>query len=219
MTSWLGFVFQSAPWLWKILLAAMFPLWAVRVWRIWPLAGGWAQSYGWRQAVGIKPPRLLELADKRIGERIFIKVGDPGKKVQFTTCHELTHAFTAHLHLPTWFKEGLAMVMVDKFSGQPTVQPETLAALESSTDKHRSGSRQAIRVGKEDAMVYLYVRGYWLTRYIEETRPGLVKELLSHRSRPDALERRIAAAYEKEPDAFWEEIESELVSYFRQEVS
>ena len=43
MTSWFGFVFRSAPWLWKVLLAVTMPLWAFRAKKTWPLAGGWEQ--------------------------------------------------------------------------------------------------------------------------------------------------------------------------------
>ncbi|MDY0020657.1 MAG: hypothetical protein RBT47_11725, partial [Anaerolineae bacterium] len=91
MTSWLDFAFRSAPWLWKMLLALTLPLWAFRIRKLWPLAGGWAQSYGRRRTVGVKPPRLLQLADRRMGERIFIEEGTLDEKVQRITCHELTH--------------------------------------------------------------------------------------------------------------------------------
>ena len=216
MTSWLGFMFRSAPWPWKVLLAVTLPLWAFRAKKIWPLAGGWEQRFGQRRAVGVKPPRLLRLADRRIGERIFVREENVGEKVQSITCHELTHAFTSHLQLPTWLKEGLAMVMVDRFFEKPTVRSETLEVLERSSDKNSLGGRQKLRVGDEDALVYLYARGYWLTRYIEETRPGLLKDLLSLRCQHDELEGKIAIAYGKRLGEFWEGIDRELVSHFKQ---
>jgi len=216
MTSWTGFVFQSAPWPWKILMAVTMPLWGIRARKTWSLAGGWSQRYGRRLAVGIKPPRLLQLADRRIGDRIFIKEGNIDAKVQSITCHELTHAFTAHLRLPTWLNEGLAMVMVDRFFGKPTVQSETLAGFNRPVDKHSPGGYQKLRIDDEDALVYTYTRGYWLTRYIEETRPGLLKELLSRRFQVDELESRIATAYEKRLEEFWDEIYGMIVTHFKQ---
>ena len=218
MTSWLGFMFRSAPWPWKVLLAATIPLWAFRARKLWPLAGGWAQRYGQRRAVGVKPPRLLQLADRRIGDRIFVREEDAGRKVQNITCHELTHAFTSHLHLPTWLNEGLAMVMVDKFAGKPTVRYDSLDVLERSSDKDSVGGRQKLRVGDEDALVYRYVHGYWLTRYIEETRPGLLKELLSRRWQHDELEGKIATAYGKRQEGFWGEMDKDLISHFKQKI-
>jgi hypothetical protein len=215
MTSWLDFVFRSAPWRWKVLLALTLPLWAPRARQTWSLAGGWEQRYGQRRAVGVKPPRVLQLADRGIGNRFFVKEAHLGEKVQHITCHELTHAFTSHLPLPTWLKEGLAMVTVDKFVGKPTVQYRTLQVLARAPGKHSPGGRQKLRVGEEEALVELYARGYWLTRYVEETRPGLLKTLLSQRRRPDDLESGIAAAYGKSLGEFWDGIDRETVSYFQ----
>ena len=41
MTSWLGFVFQSAPWPWRILLGATIPFWCFRARRTWPYSAAW----------------------------------------------------------------------------------------------------------------------------------------------------------------------------------
>lgn len=94
MTSLLQFVFHSAPWSWRILLAGTLPLWAWRARKLWGIAGGFHQSFGRRRAVGIKPPRLIRQADRGIGERIFVPAEqqDMGRKVLHNTCHELTHA-------------------------------------------------------------------------------------------------------------------------------
>ena len=59
MTSWLGFVFQSAPWPWRILLGATLPFWGFRARRTWPYSAAWTQRYGRRVAIGVKPPRLF----------------------------------------------------------------------------------------------------------------------------------------------------------------
>jgi hypothetical protein len=214
MTSWLDFAFRSAPWPWKVLLALTLPLWAFRIRKLWPLAGGWAQSYGRRRAVGVKPPRLLQLADRRMGERIFIEEGTLDEKVQRITCHELTHAFTSHLRLPPWLQEGLAMVMVDRCFERPTVRPETLALLDPSPGRQSTRGDQKLRIEDEGASITLYARGYWLTRYLEETRPGLLKELLARRYRQDELEGQIASAYGKRPEEFWGEVDGVLSSHF-----
>jgi hypothetical protein len=215
MTSWIGFMFHSAPWPWKVLLVVTLPLWANRVKKVWLLAGGWEQRFGQRRAVGVKPPRILQLADKRIGDRFFVSRENVDERVQSITCHELTHAFTSHLELPTWLKEGLAMVMVDKYFEEPTVRYETLEMLERPSDKHSTGGRQKLKIEDEEAMVDLYARGYWLTRYIEETQPGLLKGLLSRRYHHDELESKIAAAYGKRIEEFWGEIDEVLYSHFK----
>jgi len=86
MTSWLHFVFHSSPWPWRILLGISMPLWYYRVKKTWPFAGGWAQRYGKRRAVGIKPPRLIQQADRAMGELIFIQEADISEKMQHVTC-------------------------------------------------------------------------------------------------------------------------------------
>jgi hypothetical protein len=214
MTSWSRFVFQSAPWGRKILFAVLLPFWALRAKRLWPYAGGWVRSYGERVTVGLKPPRLVQLGDSSIGKRIFIPVQDVQEKVQFNTCHELVHAFTDHLRLPVWLHEGLAMVTVDRFAERRTVRPETLEVVARWSERAGPGGIEELHLGDPDAVVYLYVRGYWLTRYIEETRPGLLKGLLTRSRRSisrDELESEIAAAYGKGREEFWGGIDGELL--------
>jgi hypothetical protein len=64
--------------------------------------------------------------------------------------------------------------------------------------------------------VDLYVRGYWLTRYLDETQPGLLKDFLSKRYQYDEFEREIATAAGKGLEGFWGEIDEVLVSHFNQ---
>jgi hypothetical protein len=214
MTSWPQFLFHSAPWHWRILLGLSVPLWYGKVNRLWKLAGGWQQQYGRRRAVGVKPPRIRQLADTSIGKRIFIQEDDADKKVRRTTCHELTHAYTAHLRLPMWLNEGIAMVTVDRLAGQPTVQPETVHVLKAASQGAASqGYRQVLR-SDADTMVYQVVRGYWLTRYIEDTRPDLLRGLLQQRQPQKVLESKVAAAYEMEMEGFWSGIDSIVASHF-----
>jgi hypothetical protein len=217
MTSWLRFIFQSAPWHWRIILAATVPLWYLRIKRLWMYAGGWTQRFGNRRVIGIKPARLVEIADRSIGERIFVKESDMREKLKQITCHELTHAFTAHLKLPMWLNEGLAMIAVDKFSKRQTVKEETIQLLEGASFDSSPGRYQKLSVQRQDEMVYHSVRGYWLSRYIEDTRPGLIKNILSKRYSQIALEGEVAAAYGMDLEEFWRKIDGVMVSHFRGE--
>jgi len=212
MTSWAAPIFHAASWPWKILMGINLPLWGWRARRLWRVAGGWAQPLGRRRLVGVKPPRLIRASDSGLGARIFVPEPDMARKAEQITCHELTHAATAHLKLPSWLNEGLAMLTVDRFVGSPTVQPETAAALAHAPDLSRSR-----RLPQDpDALVYVYVRGYWLTRYFEETQPGLLKSLLTQRHAPAELENRIAAAYGIEQATFWRDLDKTVAAYFEQ---
>lgn len=216
MTSWRQFLFHAAPRSWKIILAIYTPLMKNRFDTLWEYAGGWEQQFGKRHTFGVKPPHLLETADKSIGERIFAKEEDIDAKVQQNTCHELTHAFSSHLKLPMWLKEGLAMVSVDKYAGKPTIQSETLDTLaNASNDTSPGGYRQA-RITDQDALLYNYARGYWMTRFIEETQPELMLDLLKQRTKPNILENKVAGAYGLNVDTFWHEINRMIVSHFKE---
>lgn len=215
MTSWVGFAFKSAPWHRRILLAVFFPLWCFRVMRIWKAAGGWVQGYGRSPAVGIKPPRMLAGADRSVGDKLFIRDVDVAGEVGQVTCHELTHAFTNHLRLPTWLHEGIAMVSVDRMRGKPSVRSDTLDLIEKqSCGKSPSGyPRRSLR--DANTWIYLYARGYWLTRYLVETKPQLVPAFFDKRRSQAELECQVAAAFGKGHDEFWASIDRVLVDHFK----
>ena len=66
----------------------------------------------------------------------------------------------------------------------------------------------------EDALVYAYVRGYWLTRYLDDTKPELLRDLLSRKRSRKVLEADLAAAFGTTRDAFWGEIDGTVASHF-----
>ncbi len=208
MTSWDGFLFHSTPLEWKPFLVLAFPLLGWRFNAIWPYVGGYAYQIGNRRIVGIKPPRLLQSADSSLGEQLYLQNRTITEKVQTVACHELVHACTSHLKLPAWLNEGLATLAMEHYLERRIVREDTL-------DKIVGGPRE-LKVEKPQALISLYTRGYWLTCYIEETRPELLKELLARRISRRELEEKIAAAYGKEHDQFWKEIESNLKKYFGQ---
>jgi len=215
MTSWMGFLFRAAPPVyWPVVLLGL-PLLVLRMQRLWASAGGWAQRFGRRHTVGVKPPRLLVEADQSLGDQIFLRGWTPEDKVQHITCHELTHALSDDLKLPTWLYEGLAMVSVDAFCGAETIRPETLSTLERYSGTFSTQGRKRLRLRDPSAVVYLYCRGYWLTRFIEETRPGLLKVLFSGKLSASGVERRIGDAYKKQHPDFWDQADGIVAEYFR----
>jgi hypothetical protein len=214
MTSWLHFLFHSPPWSWRILVALALPFLYLRIRRMWPYVGGWEQQFGRRRAVGVKPPWLMAEADRSIGTHIFVPEANIDEKVELTTCHELAHAFVAHLRLPNWLKEGQAMVTVDQYAGKPTVKAETREALERYSVKAREASSRRISVQDPDAAAYLYTRGYWITRFLDETQPELLRDLLVERMPHEVLESRIADSLGMSQEDFWDSIDQTIVSHF-----
>jgi hypothetical protein len=214
MTSWPGFVSQSAPWPWKILLGATLPFWAFRARRTWPISAAWTQRYGRSIAIGVKPPRLLQMSNREIGVRISVEERDVRVNIQQVTCHELAHACSAHLKLPMWLNEGIAILTVDRFLERPTIREETLTMLRDFSPKIPPPTyRELSRMGLE-RIAYECVRGYWLVRYVEEQQPDLLRRLFSSLQNPAAIHRMIAAALGVRPDDFWKVIDGMVVEHF-----
>jgi hypothetical protein len=223
MTSWLGFIFQSAPWPWRILLGATLPFWGFRARRTWPYSAAWTQRYGKRVAIGVKPPRMLAESDPkhrdRLGFRMFVEEKDMGVNVQQVTCHELVHACSAHLELPTWLNEGIATVTSDRFLDRPTIKRETLTYMRTFAPKapplsYRDLSRRGV-----EAIAYHGIRGYWLTRYLEETHPGFLRDLFSRHRDVGTMEREIISELEMEPERFWHDIDEVVADHFERSAS
>ena len=215
MTSWLRFLFHSAPWLWKGYLVLTLPWIAWRARAIWPYAGGWALQYGRRRVVGVKPPRLIQMGNCSLGEQIFARERDLYEKVQTITCHELVDAFTFQLKLPTWLHEGLATLAMEHYLDRRIVRMDTLEYLSRRSPAQIGSGTHKLRVDRAQALISQYARGYWITRYIEETRPELLKDLLSARHSQKELEEKIASAYGKDRESFWKDIDGELRSHWR----
>ncbi len=214
MTSWLGFVFQSAPWHWRILLGATMPLWCFRARRTWPYSAAWTQRYGRRVAIGVKPPRLLESSDRSIGVRMYAEEKDMRVNVRHVTCHELVHACSAHLQLPMWLNEGIATVTVDRFLDKPTIRSETLEYMKGFLPKAAPPTyRELSRMGVE-AIAYHGMRGYWLVRYLEEQHPGFLKRMFSFHQDPKETDREMVAELRMEPGRFWGEIDDLVANHY-----
>ena len=181
LTDWHEFIDQTAPALYRGLVKLTMPLWRRRAERAFALAGGWMIPWRGRPVVGVKPPELLRPSESDLGRRLFVPVTDLLEKVRHLTCHELTHACTAHLRLPTWLNEGLAMRAVDHLVGRPTVLEETrtLAEVDPSVLRTRSYRRLAGR--DHDALIRLYATGYWVTRNLDEESPDVLTAILQRR--------------------------------------
>ncbi len=218
LTTWPRCVFQGAPLQTQILLGITMPFWYSEFKRRWQYAGGWAQRYGDRQVVGIKAPRLIAMTPESIGESIFIKEEDLDDKVLSIVCHELTHAFSSHLNLPTWLHEGLAMVSSDRGLEKQTVRGDTLLLLKESSQQEKSNEKIDLKVQSREEIVFIYVRGYWLTRYLAETQPELLKNLLTQRYSHQTIQAKIASGMGIKPEDFWNQIDERVVAHFEQEL-
>jgi hypothetical protein len=214
MTSWSRFLFQATPGIWKAYIALVFPLMAVRARALWKFAGGWAFTFGRRRAVGVKPPRLIQAADRSVGSKIYIHNDNFIESVQSITCHELVHAFTAHLRLPSWLNEGLATLAQEIYLERRLVREETREYLKNVRGKGPGSYGRSTRARRPEELVALYAQGYWLARYIEETKPELMRDLLAKQRKPKEIEAMLAKAYGISQVRFWEEFSARVLTQF-----
>ncbi len=214
MKSAIKFLFQSAPWSWRIYLGIALPLWYPQVNRIWQYAGAWTQRFGKRIVIGIKPPYMIEKSDRSIGASLFVEEPDINNKIQHFTCHELAHACSAHLRLPMWLNEGIAMLAVDRFAGKNTVRKDTLELVKNlSTQSPLLDQRKLYRMDNEK-IAYHTIRGYWMVKYIEELHPGLLKNLFSQLPDSKSINQKVITALKMDSVTFWTNIDDVLVRHF-----
>jgi len=214
MTSWKDFMFQSSTGRRRFMLKVTYPLWARRVQQMWDKAGGWNLPAKDAPVVGIKPSRLIQEGDPGIGEHLFIEEPNPDRKVQQVACHELVHAFTSHLKFPMWLREGFAMLMVDRYFEVPTVKRESLDLLEGEYSQSEAQEYRDIKIKDEKYTAFQVARGYWLTRYLYENLPELLRSFLHERLPRTEMEEKVAGALKIDPEELWVEVDALLVNYF-----
>lgn len=69
-----------------------------------------------------------------------------------------------------------------------------------------------------EALAYHAVRGYWIVRLLEDTRPGFLRALLAERRAPAAIESQIAEKLGLQPENLWREIDDVVSRHFRKKV-
>ncbi len=145
---------------------------------------------------------------------MFVEEKETKTKVRHLTCHELTHACSAHLKLPAWLNEGLAAVTVDRYLEKQTIRTDTLELVRSSMPKGRPPTYRELSRLSGKALAYHAVRGYWLVQYLEEKRSGFLKRTFSSSRGAQTIESEIAMALGVEPEGFWNKIDDMIVAHF-----
>lgn len=218
MNSWVNFMFQSAPFGWRILLALNLPFWAARSRRLWEFSAAWTMYYGQRAVIGIKALHLLEAGQQRHGLRLYEDESQPEHKMCHLTCHELTHACAAPLNLPQWLDEGLAQLTVDDCMANCTMRTDTLDLLRRYHPKTSPPGPRELAVMDSEALVYQNVRSYWLLKYLEELSPGYLKRNLSSPQVASLVVQELSRWLDLPEPEFWQLIDDRLIAHFEQYV-
>ncbi len=214
MLSWLKFIFHSAPWAYRIYYALFLPFIGKTMKAQWPFVGGYALRFRKRPAIGVKPPRLFKESDTSIGEKIFVQIKDTETKMRHIVCHEIMHVFTGHLKLPDCLNEGIAILATDKFSGSQVVKPETIDLFWTYAGRELLDKPGYSSEGRKETVVYNYIKGYWIIRYIEDKHPELLRSLISRRKNRKKPDRLIADALGIRHKNLWNEIDQIVLHHF-----
>ena len=199
----------------RIPAAISFPVWHMQTNRVRRLCGGLTQPRKGHPSIGIKSIQTIARTDTSVGNLIYIKAPATKDKLEHILCHEMTHAFSAHLDLPLWLNEGIAMVSVDKYFGKQTVREDTLNYLQNSRLRLYNAGYDDLPQMKKQSMAYYYTRGYWITRFLMEQHPQVLKKALSKKQSHRSLEHQIASALGISRHAFLANIDDLVLEYFK----
>jgi hypothetical protein len=174
---WQTIMLEHSPTLHNIINKASFILLRHRynmLNNLWNRSAGWFQRYGKLCLIAIKP--LREFEKMNLANHPLYTTMTTKERFSNTLVHELTHAFTAHLKLPLWLNEGLALLTSEEALGYGAVKKETLEYL---TTPQRGSSYYQLPKLSNEKFFYQYAKGYWLTRYLQEQHEDILKQLLS----------------------------------------
>jgi hypothetical protein len=141
---------------------------------LWNRSAGWFQRYGKICLIAIKPLSSFKKMDLENSQ--LYKPMSANEKFCNTLVHELTHAFTAHLKLPLWLNEGVALLTAERALGYGALKWETLEYL---TTPQKGSSYYNLPKLSNEKFLYQYAKGYWLTRYLQERHEEVLSQLLS----------------------------------------
>jgi hypothetical protein len=214
MTSWRKFYDQAAPWYLKPFIYTSLPLWGPRAKRTWPYAGAWTQRLGRRVVIGIKPPRLLAVSNRSIGQMMYVDEKDMNVKMRHYICHELTHACALHLRLPAWLNEGIAMISVDRLLGRRTIREDTLVTLKADSPRCVPPDYRQLSVVDAKGVALHTLRGYWLANMLEEIEPGFQKRMFSSAANVQQMDLNIARLLGLPADQLWQQVDDRILAHF-----
>jgi hypothetical protein len=133
-------------------------------------------------------------------------------KLQHLVCHELTHACSAHLKLPMWLNEGIAMLSVERYLGKRVISLNTQAMLREQPPHTRPPSyREMVRMDARSMALHT-ARGYWLVGLLEKTQPGFLKQIFSNKLQLRSIDLEMARLLGLPPEHFWQQVDDLLAA-------
>jgi hypothetical protein len=203
MDSTYQIILHPSSFLKKVLLILTFPVWYKKAKKTWMASAGWSMNNLGVKILGIKSIDEMKKSVAQNKRKIYTSLYDDFyQRAECTACHEMTHAYTSHYHLPFWLNEGIAQYTVDQYMNKPTISKETIFHLSS---------------GNEDQdLNHLYrefLFGYWVVRYMEEKNKGVLRKILNSKD----VNNRIIELLSLSDQNPREEVLRMIKEYFRKE--
>jgi len=220
--SMLKFVFHSSSLLKKLLLIIFFPLWYYKAKKLWPFSAAWTLRAKKNPIIDIKSPDELKNSDPSIGKDIYTNdaYGNNYKSKWIgLACHELVHAFTSSQFLSLWLNEGIAQLTVEKFLNKETISTDTIVSLKNNAGKAKNINYRNIHRMEKSLITYSLVRGYWITRYLDEKYPKLLKEIVSNKIMGKKIKKLLVQKTEIDPDGNCMETDLLISNYFNKKMN
>jgi hypothetical protein len=192
---WQTIYLEQPPLVWKMMYRLGLSILKNRRERLetlWQRSAGWFQRYGKLNFIAIKPLAYFQMV--RLEQSPLYKPMNAPQKFSNTLVHELTHAFTAHLKLPLWLNEGVALLAAEQALGYGGLREGTLELLHNPR-KSISYFKLPSLAGED--FFYHYAKGYWLTRYLEEK--GGLETLLKKRHTYLTINKHIQKLFNNQP--------------------
>lgn len=159
---------------------------------LWQRSAGWFQRFGKLHFIAIKPLAYFQTIN--LQQSPLYKPMNAKQKFSNTLVHELIHTFTAHLKLPLWLNEGVALLAAEQALGYGGLRETTLELLH--TPRKTISYFKLPNLAGED-FFYHYAKGYWLTRYLEEY--GGLEPLLKKRHAYSTINKHIQKLFKSQP--------------------
>jgi hypothetical protein len=224
-THW-GFVRHCIPRRQKALVLVYLPFTLGQIKRIFAAGCSWTAEHKDHVLVGVKAIQSLG----SLPELLQTSWADPtspalsGEEwLRAWVRGQIIGACCQPYRLPDWLHAGIAGLIRDHVS-EPPSKPAGLARL-----LERFGTldmevaplcnpEQANSLPQEarDKLAAPDFLAYWVTRFIEESRPGLIRSLFQSGCRGKAFEREIAAALGIDPTRFAADVVKLAAAHFRQ---
>lgn len=213
LNSDLRFLFYASPTYYKVLLfTILLPYWLIVQRKKWAKKRGVCSFKTHTPCILIKPLKYHEDYYKKKFENT--KVNNISAKFRRTLSNLFTHVCINDLEIPYWLEEGISLVMMEHYDGEQSLDKTSLTTIQEKVE--RGFDVEEINLHDEEDYKYLYTKGYWTVKYLEDEYPGLLKEVINQFQKNEieiAIGEELDISNENR-NKLWVEIDNIILCYY-----